>query len=345
MKYKIPHVLKASALSAGLLFLLGGLAGCSSVLSNSQPENAAQATQIIADLGLSQEYPFDHHFIQTHHGRMHYIDEGKGDPVLALHGNPTWSFLYRNFAKGLSDKNRFIAPDLIGFGLSQKPSDVDSYSIAGHVDDIDKLITTLDLQNLTLVIQDWGGPIALAVAARHPERIKALVILNTFGSYPPLPTMDENNVDLPFELDMFRAPVIGNLLVKQLGMFENMGMKMATVNHDHLDTVKIAYTDVFTQADDRAGVMAFPKLIPTKLDHPSAQLIKHQVEPFVKNFKGPVQIFWGMQDPFFQPEMLTVWQHNLPQANTVKLAGASHYLQEDAHQEIVPLLKQFLSRI
>lgn len=226
--------------------------------------------------------------------------------------------------------------------MSQKPNDVASYSIEGHVNDVDELITNLDLNNLTLVFQDWGGPIALAVAARHPQRIKALVVLNTFGAFPPLPSMDENNIDLPFELDMFRAPIIGNLLVKQLGMFENMAMDMATVDHDHLESVKIAYTDVFTDADDRAGVMAFPQLIPDNLAHPSAQLIKHQVEPFVKNFKGPVQIFWGLQDPFFPPEMLTEWQLNLPQANTLKIEDASHYLQEDAHEKIVPVLKQFL---
>jgi len=341
MKFTLSRLIKASAISAGLLWL----SGCSSVLSSSQPTTAQQATQAIEDLGLSQEYPFNHHFLQTTHGRMHYIDEGKGQPVLMVHGNPSWSFLYRNFVKGLSDQNRIIAPDLIGFGLSQKPNDVDSYSIQGHVDDVDKLITSLDLNNLTLVFQDWGGPIALAVAARHPQRIKALVVLNTFGAFPPLPSMDENNIDLPFELDMFRAPLIGNLLVKQLGMFENMAMKMATVDHDHLNTVKIAYTDVFTDADDRAGVMAFPQLIPDRLAHPSAQLIKHQVEPFVNNFKGPVKIFWGMQDPFFPPEMLTQWQHNLPQATTLQIDDASHYLQEDAHDKIVPVLKQFLKDI
>lgn len=321
------------------------LQACSSVLTSSQPENAQQANQIIRDLGLEKEYPFDHHFLQTDHGRMHYVDEGQGSPVLALHGNPTWSFLYRNFVKGLSDENRIIAPDLIGFGLSEKPNDVDSYTIKGHVDDIERLVVDLDLKDLTLIVQDWGGPIGLAVAARQPHRIKALVIMNTFGSFPPLPSMDQNNIDLPFSLDMFRAPVIGNLMVKQLGMFESMGMSMATANQERLDAVKIAYQEVFTDADDRAGVLAFPQLIPANLQHPSAQLLKHQVEPYVNDFKGPVQIIWGSQDPFFPYEMLAAWQARLPQAKTLEVPEASHFLQEDAHEKIIPQLRLFLSHL
>lgn len=321
------------------------LQACSSVLTSSQPENALQAQHIIRDLGIEKEYPFDHHFLQTDHGRMHYVDEGQGKPVLALHGNPTWSFLYRNFIKGLSDKNRMIAPDLIGFGLSEKPNDVDAYTIAGHIDDIERLVVALDLKDLTLIVQDWGGPIGLAVAARQPHRIKALVIMNTFGSFPPLPSMDENNIDLPFSLDMFRAPLIGNLMVKQLGMFETMGMSMATAKQERLDAVKIAYQDVFTDADDRAGVLAFPQLIPTNLQHPSAQLLKQNVEPYVNNFKGPVQIIWGTQDPFFPIEMLAAWQDRLPQAQIMEVPEASHFLQEDAHEKIIPQLRLFLSNL
>lgn len=330
-------------ITALTVIFLALLQGCTSILASSQPENNQQAKQIIRDLGLEKEYPFEHQFIQTPHGRMHYLDEGKGNPVLALHGNPTWSFLYRNFVKGLSDNNRIIAPDLIGFGLSEKPNDVESYTIKGHVDDIESLVVELDLNNITLIVQDWGGPIGLAVAARHPQRIKALVIMNTFGSFPPLPTMDENNIDLPFSLDMFRAPLIGNLMVKQLGMFESMGMSMATANQERLDAVKVAYQAVFTDADDRAGVLAFPQLIPVNLQHPSAQLLKNKVEPYMDSFTGPVQIIWGSQDPFFPYEMLTAWQARLPQAQTLEIPEASHFLQEDAHEKIIPQLKLFLS--
>lgn len=335
---------RLSTLLPALLSVLF-LQGCSSLLTSSQPENNSQARQIIRDLGLEQEYPFDHHFMQTPHGRMHYVDEGQGNPVLALHGNPTWSFLYRNFVKGLSDENRIIAPDLIGFGLSEKPQYVEQYTIEGHVDDIERLVVELDLKDITLIVQDWGGPIGLAVAARQPERIKALVIMNTFGSFPPLPSMDENNIDLPFSLDMFRTPIIGNLMVKQWGMFETQGMAMATANQQRLDAVKIAYQEVFTDADDRAGVFAFPQLIPANLQHPSAQLLKHQVEPYVNNFKGPVKIIWGKQDPFFPLEMLTTWQDRLPQASTLEIPQASHFLQEDAHEIIIPQLKHFLATL
>ncbi|HAJ45180.1 MAG TPA: hypothetical protein DCL54_01190, partial [Alphaproteobacteria bacterium] len=129
----------------------------------------ANAARLRKKLKLDARYPFTSRFFETPMGVMHYVDEGAGDVVLALHGNPTWSFLYRDFIAELSKSHRVIAPDHIGFGLSEKPRDEAFYSIDGHIRNLEALVTALDLTNITLIMQDWGGPIGLGMAARHPR--------------------------------------------------------------------------------------------------------------------------------------------------------------------------------
>lgn len=143
----------------------------------------SRAEATVKRLELGRDYPFAHHFFDSPMGAMHFVDEGPRDaPVLLmLHGNPSWSFLYRHFVTAFSDTHRVVAPDHIGFGLSDKPEDEGAYSIDAHARNLEGLVEALDLRNITLVMQDWGGPIGLGMAARHPERVARLVILNTFG--------------------------------------------------------------------------------------------------------------------------------------------------------------------
>jgi pimeloyl-ACP methyl ester carboxylesterase len=275
-------------------------------------------------------------------GAMHYVDEGEGQPVLCVHGNPSWSFLYREFIKGLSGENRVIAPDHIGFGLSDKPSDENEYSIEAHIQNLENLVIELDLRDITLVVQDWGGPIGLGMAARHPDRIKALVVLNTFGFYPLHEGMDPENQKLPAPLLLMRSSGLGTWLVRKKGFFERIVMKMATGNSQRLKAVHHAYKGVFQGPEDRAGVMAFPRLIPTNSRHPSAQILLNETGPFLDKFGGPVQIYWGMKDPIFPIEALGAWRKRLPQAEVIELSDAKHYLQEDAADVIVPGISKFL---
>ncbi len=275
-------------------------------------------------------------------GAMHFIDEGQGEPILMVHGNPTWSYLYRAFIAEFAGTYRVIAPDHIGFGLSEKPSDEGAYTIDQHIQNLETLVNTLDLRNITLVIQDWGGPIGLGMASRLQDRVKRLVVLNTFGFYPVIDGMDPDNVKLPFPLRLMRTTGIGDFLVRRLGFFERVVMPLAVGNSAEYKKVSHAYTGVFETHDDRAGVMAFPRLIPTDTKHPSAKILMNETGPFLKTFDGPALIFWGAKDPLFPIGALHAWKKRLPQAQVTELPEAKHYIQEDAPDTLLAGIREFL---
>lgn len=298
----------------------------------------------ITELGLAGEYPFASHFLTTPMGQMHYLDEGAGNTgstVLAVHGNPSWSFLYRNLVKGLAAERRVVAPDHIGFGLSDKPDDEAAYTLKAHIDHLEALVLKLDLSNITLVMQDWGGPIGLGVAARHPERIKALVVMNTFGFYPPVDGMDPEKLKLPPPLLMMRAKGLGDFMVRRMGFFERQVMTMATATKRR-GPAKRAYRDIFRTPSERAGVMAFPRMIPTNTNHPAAKILLEETGPYVENFDGPARIFWGLKDPLIPIGALAAWKKRLPQAEVTEFKAARHYLQDDVPDDLVRHLATFL---
>lgn len=302
----------------------------------SQPRDAAEARGVIERLGLESDYPFEHRFAPTPHGRMHYAELGAGPPVLCLHGNPTWSFLYRRFLLGLSDGFRVVAPDLIGFGLSEKPQDPRDYSIEGHIDDVSALIEELDLRDLTLVMQDWGGPIGMGVVLRHPERVRALVFMNTIGFSP------SGNGGMPLAQRVLRTPILGEQLVQGMGLF-NRAFIAAGIAREERRTPEVlrAYREVQGNWDARAGTLAFPRLLPVRPDDPTARLLERSGR-FLDEFRGPVLIVWGMRDEFFGPALLDQWRERFPNAPVLELADAGHYLQEDAADRIVPRIRSFL---
>jgi haloalkane dehalogenase len=285
----------------GVLLLYGLGLGVYAVSSSApdvptQPANAEEARQTIEALGLEEEYPFDHHFFASPHGRMHYVDEGEGEQtVICLHGNPTWSFLYRNFVKGLSGSARVIAPDLVGFGLSEKNPDWTSYSIAGHVEDVSALVEAL--------VTDEG---------------------------PPLP------------LRILRVPLLGEQLVQGLGMFNRAGIAGGIARRERrTDRVLRAYDAVAGNWQERAGALSFPRLIPTGPEDPAVALLEREGK-WLETFRGEVLIFWGMKDFAFGPAMLGEWRRRFPQAPVLELPDAGHFLQEDAHEEIVPRVREAL---
>ncbi len=338
--------LRNALLAGGMLAALGytlGL-GIYAVAStaprvSSQPENPEQAREAVRLLGIEREYPFEHGFAATPHGRMHYAQAGRGDPVLCLHGNPTWSFLYREFLRGLSDDAHVIAPDLIGFGLSEKLPRVEDYSIEGHVDDVVALVDALDLRNVTLILQDWGGPIGLGVAARRPERVRALVIMNTIGFVP------EGNGGPPFALRMLRAPLLGEGLVQGLGLFHRSFVPLGIARPERrTESVLRAYREVQGSWALRAGTLAFPRLIPTAPEDP-ASLVLERAGAFLDGFRGPVLLVWGMRDPFFDAGLLAQWRERFPDAPVLELGDAGHFLQEDAPERIVPRVREFLASV
>lgn len=300
-----------------------------------------RAKATVRRLNIAQEYPFAHHFFDTPSGAMHFVEEGKGDPVLMLHGNPTWSFLYRKIIPTIAQTHRVIAPDHVGFGLSDKPDQETAYSLSTHIDNLEALVLRLDLRNITLVMQDWGGPIGLGAAARHPDRIKSLVILNTFGFYPPMDGIDPERLKLPPPLLLMRSRGIGDFIVRRMGFFERQVMAMATATKRDTETRR-AYTDIFTSYADRAGIMAFPRMIPTNTTHPSARVLLEETGPYLETYDGPARIFWGVKDPLFPMGALEAWKKRLPQAEVTEFATARHYLQDDEPEALTRGLKDFL---
>lgn len=304
---------------------------------DSQPTTAEQASETLAALGLAELYPFRNRFVDTPHGRMHYVEEGSGPVLLCLHGNPTWSFLYRDFVTGLSDTARVVAPDLIGFGLSSKLSEPADYSIDGHIDDVAALITALDLRDVTLVLQDWGGPIGIGVALRQPERIRAIVAMNTLAFMP-----DDGELSAPLALRLVREPVLGELLVQGLGVFNRVFVPGLIRNPEHRNAVvRAAYDRVQGNWQERAGTLAFPRLLPIAPDQERVRALLEQEDRYLRGFRGPVLLIWGGRDPLFGP-LLAAWQKRLPRADVLELDDAGHYLQEDAPERVVPRIREFL---
>ncbi len=296
------------------------------------------------DWTFEGSWPYEPKWFDTPDGRMHYVDEGPrdGKPVVLVHGNPTWGYLYRNFIPPLVDAGyRVIVPDHLGFGRSEKPDQKELYQIQNHCKRLELLLESLDLHNVTVVPQDWGGMIGLYWATRHPERVESLFILNTFAHRPPEKTR------LPLPLKLFRTPGVGEILVKGLhGFVRALVFKAGIVKRDRMTPqVKKAYLSPHPNWSSRTPILVFPREIPAGPEGRVADLggeIEAGMEKHLR--EKPVMICWAMKDIAFTEEMLNnLWLKTFPDARVMKIEEAGHYLQEDAHEEIVPALLEFIS--
>jgi len=260
---------------------------------------------------------------------MHYVDEGGGDPVLLLHGEPTWSFLWRRIIPPLlAAGGRAVAPDLIGFGRSDKPADVGWYSYDRHVESVVRLVEELDLTGLTLVVHDWGGPIGLRVAVEHEARVERLVILDTgvgAGSAPSETWL------------RFRA------VVRELGGGLDIGRLVAAGTAQGLtDEVRAAYDAPFPTPESKAGALAFPELVPTDLEHPNAAPM-NRVRDALRGWRKPALVVWGAEDAVLPPRIAGRFVELIPGAQGPLLVeGAGHFLQEDRPDEVATAILEFL---
>lgn len=297
------------------------------------------------DWTFNGTWPYEPKYFDSADGRMHYIDEGPRDgrPVVMAHGNPTWGYLYRNFVGPLTDAGyRAVVPDHLGFGRSDKPDDPPLYTINRHIDRFDALMESLDLHDATVVAQDWGGMISLGWATQHPDRIESLFLLNTYAHKP------RGEVKLPAPLKLFRIAGVGETLVKNLHLFvRGFLFRAGVVKRDRLTSdVKAAYLAPHPTAKDRTAILVFPREIPAGPEGRVAELGGDIEELLEKHFRNkPVKIVWAMKDIAFTPDMLdSLWLQTFPNAEVVKIEEAGHYLQEDAHEIIVPELIEFLGR-
>jgi haloalkane dehalogenase len=258
---------------------------------------------------------------------MHYVDEGVGEPILLLHGEPTWSFLWRRIVPQLP--GRAIAPDLIGFGLSDKPDDPGWYTYDNHVRALERFVEELDLRGLTIVVHDWGGPIGLRLAVEHEERVDRLVILNTGigGGAPP------SEMWLRFR-DMVRAQ--GGAL--------DIGRLVAAGTAEGLrDDVRAAYDAPFPTPESKAGALAFPELVPTEPDHPNTAPM-NDVRDALRDWRKPALVVWGAVDPVLPVSIAHGFAELIPGASEpVLIDGAAHFLQEDRPAEVAAAIRAFVA--
>ncbi|GIU95966.1 MAG: haloalkane dehalogenase 1 [Gaiellaceae bacterium] len=274
-------------------------------------------------------YGFAPRYLEQAGLRLHYVDEGRGDPILLLHGEPTWSFLYRKMIPTLARVGRVVAPDYFGFGRSDKPTRIEDYSYDFHYGSIERLAEELDLWNATVVVQDWGGPIGLRLAVEHPERVARLVILNTGVGAGRAPSE---------EWLRFRA------FVRRVGpeIVPGQLIRVTCVN-DLADTVVEGYNAPFPTPESKAGVLAFPELVPTELDHPSAPTML-EVRDALTRWEKPALVLFSDSDPIFTPRAAERMAAAIPGAGPAEIvAGAGHFLQEERGEEIAARIVRFLA--
>jgi len=278
------------------------------------------------------EYPFASHYFQTPAGKLHYVDEGKGQTIVMLHGNPTWSFLYRNLIKHLSPQYRCIAPDHLGFGLSDKPTEW-SYLPADHADNLAALIDHLGLKNITLVLQDWGGPIGLHYAINHPDNVARLIVMNTWA-WPV-------NHDPHFLMfSMFMGGPIGRTLIRKRNFFAGTFMRAAFGDKNKLSKeAHEHYLRALPTADARKGCYTFPKQIVASTSW--LKWIWNNV-PLLRD--KPALFVWGMEDVAFREKELKTWLRAFPQARIVRLLRVGHFVQEEAPEELAVAVEDFFAR-
>ncbi|HEX6399161.1 MAG TPA: haloalkane dehalogenase [Actinomycetota bacterium] len=274
-------------------------------------------------------YDFEPRYVEQDGLRLHYLDEGAGPPVLLLHGEPTWSYLYRKVIPELVPGARAIAPDFLGFGRSDKPLALEDYSYERHTDSIHRLVEELDLRDLTIVVQDWGGPIGLRVAVERPERVARLVVLNT-GIDAGRPPSEEW---LRFRAFVRRhgAELVPGRLVR-ISCVQPLA-----------DEVEEAYSAPWPVPESKAGVLAFPELVPTEPEHPSTEPML-RVREALARWQKPALVLFSDSDPIFTPRVAERIAAHIPGAGAAEIvADAGHFLQEDKGAEVGARIARFVA--
>jgi haloalkane dehalogenase len=274
-------------------------------------------------------YAFEPRYLEQDGLRMHYVDEGASDPVLLLHGEPTWAFLYRKMIPTLAAVGRVVAPDYLGFGRSDKPTRIEEYSYDFHYASIERLVEALDLRDTTVVVQDWGGPIGLRLAVEHPDRVARLVILNTGIGAGRAPSE---------EWLRFRA------FVRRVGtdLVPGQLVRISAVT-ELTDDVVEAYNAPFPTPESKAGVLAFPEQVPTEMDHPNAAKML-EVRAALERWEKPALVLFSDSDPIFSTVAAERMASRIPGAGPAEIvSGAGHFLQEEKGEEIARRVGRFLA--
>ncbi len=283
-------------------------------------------------------YPFDPNFLTINGHDLHYLDEGKGNPVVMVHGNPTWSFYFRRLVKDLSSDHRVIVPDHIGCGLSDKPSAKNyPYTLEQRVNDLDTLIKSLDLQEkITLIVHDWGGMIGSAWALDNLDRIDKIVVTNTAGFHLPKAKRFPLRLWLIKYLRLFGVPA-----VLGLNVFSRAALYMAPRKPLSRD-VKKGLTAPYNSWKNRIATLRFVQDIPLCPEDVSYDLVNRVDTRLNRLGNRPMMILWGKHDFVFDIPFLDEWKRRFPKARLHLFEDAGHYLFEDKPDETSDLIREFL---
>lgn len=293
--------------------------------------------------GLSHSFggtwPYEPRWFEPEPGvRLHYVDEGPrdGEVVLMVHGEPTWSYLYRRFIAALADAGyRAIAYDQLGFGRSDKPWRQSEYELARHIAHCDALVRELDLRELTLVVHDWGGAVGLGWAVDNADRVKRLVLFNTFAGHVP------DGAPMHPVYRAVRAPLLGQVLMRGFNLFTERGLfRLSNLDDD----AKAAYRAPHPGWWTRGGVAKAPRMVPWDDGNPTKPVAERTWSGLGRLAGKPKLFCWGMKDPILGPGALRLLHERLGPAEVRPLERARHFVQEDAPEEIIPVLLDFLAR-
>lgn len=273
-------------------------------------------------LGLEKVYPFRSQFLQVESHGIHYVDEGKGQPILMLHGNPTWSFYYRNLIQMFSPKFRTIVPDHMGCGLSDKPQDYE-YTLENHIQNAYKLIRFLDLKKIILIVHDWGGAIGLGLVTRYPELFDKIIILNT-AAFP-----SEN---IPKRINLLRQGKMGEFLTRKFNLFAWPATFMTT-QKPLPRAIKQGYLLPYNNWENRIAVARFVQDIPMEKEHKSYKTLR-EIEARLRTLPHKKLILWGGKDFCFDRSFFEKWLEIYPDADAHWYANAGHYILEDALEDV-----------
>jgi haloalkane dehalogenase len=277
-------------------------------------------------------FPFESHYATIDGVNLHYVDEGAGPPILMFHGEPTWSYLYRKMIPPLVDAGfRCVAPDLMGFGMSEKPSSESEYTLRRHVELMAGLVESLKLEGVTIVGQDWGGPIGLRYAIDHQSNVRALVILNTLIDIKSLPM---------FFKALFASGGFSSFLSRRLDLLRKVAFS-AGFKRPVAKEAMAMYKMPHPNASDRGGVAAFPKMVPGSERHENAGYVS-EISQALKAWDIPVLVCFSDKDIAFKPDEGRAIAELVPNGRFHLIEGAGHFLQEDAGEEIAELMVPFL---
>lgn len=283
----------------------------------------------------TENYPFTPEVLEIDGNRYAYLDEGPKDKpvVLMLHGNPSWSYLYRNLILALRDDFRCIAPDHIGCGNSDKPQEY-GYHLENHVANVERLIEHLKLETFSLIVHDWGGAIGAGVSIRHPDKVKSYTAMNTAAFL---------SSRIPARINACRIPLLGELMVRGFNAFAGAATSMAVAKKMPADIARDFVAPYHNWAT-RIATHRFVTDIPMAPGEHSYDLMKEIDETFATSTM-PKQIIWGGRDFCFNDSFYDTWCQRFPEAPRHYFSDAGHYLLEDAGDKIYPLIKTFLSEL